>query len=124
MFNRRMFVALAVCLAVSASSAFAGGNGGTKKDSTVRVVNNGTNTIYAFVDVDPALIQAAAGSNNPIAGFHNLGGREIAGGGNSSDFKVKAGNHRVIAVDIVAEAAAGDKTVLVQKGQTATVSFP
>ncbi len=38
--NRRMFVALAVCLCLSASTAFAGGNGGTKKDATIKITNN------------------------------------------------------------------------------------
>ncbi len=125
MFNRRMFVAVAVCLAVSASSAFAGGSGGSKKDSKVKVVNNGPNPVYAFVDVSSANIEAAALSADPIAAFKKLGGKEIAAGGNSATFDVKTGAHKVSAVDIVLEAPVViDKPVTTTKGKTATVNVP
>jgi len=125
MFNRRVFVALACCLAVSASSALAGGSGGTKKDSTVKVVNKLGNPIYAFVDVPAADIQTAAGKADPIAAFKALGGKEIAAGGNSASFQVKAGAHKVSAVDIVAAAAvAVDIAVTTTKGKTSTVNIP
>lgn len=125
MFNRRMFVALACCLAVSTSSALAGGSGGTKKDSTVKVVNNVGNPIYAFVDVPVADIQTAAGKADPIAAFKALGGKEIAAGGNSALFKVKAGAHKVSAVDIVDQLpVAIDIPVTTTKGKTSTVNVP
>lgn len=123
MFNRRMLVALAACLILSASTAMAGG-GGTKKDSTIKVINNGPNPIYAFVDVPDASIQAAAGALDPITAFNNLGGKEIAAGGNSHSFSVKAGTHTVTAVDIVLEAPVGKKPVTTSKGKTSDVTFP
>ena len=125
MFTRRMFVALACCLTVSASSALAGGSGGTKKDSTVKVVNNGSNPIYAFVDVASADISTAAGKADPIAAFKALGGKEIAAGKNSALFQVKAGAHKVSAVDIVlAIPVVIDKPVTTTKGKTSTVNIP
>ena len=125
MFNRRVFVALACCLAVSASSAFAGGSGGTKKDSTIKVVNKIGNPIYAFVDVLAADITTAAGKADPIAAFKALGGKEIAAGGNSALFQVKAGAHKVTAVDIVVPGpVVVDKPVTTTKGKTSTVNIP
>ena len=125
MFNRRVFVALACCLAVSASSALAGGSGGTKKDSTIKVVNNGGNPIYAFVDVSQADIATAAGKVDPIKAFKALGGKEIAAGKNNALFQVKAGAHKVSAVDIVlAIPVVLDKPVTTTKGKTATVDIP
>jgi hypothetical protein len=82
MFNRKMFVALVVCLAMSVSTALAGG-GGAKKDSTIKVVNSGPNPIYAFVDVTDAKIQEAANSSDPIKAFNALGGKQIASGHSS-----------------------------------------
>jgi hypothetical protein len=122
MFNRRSFVALAMCLVMSASTAFAGG-GGAKKDSTIKVVNNLSNTIYTFVDVADADITVAAGKPDPIAAFKALGGKEVAAGGNSTTFAVKSGLHTVTAVDIVAAVAAGKQSITTSKGKTSTVTF-
>lgn len=125
MFNRRMFVALACCLAVSASSALAGGSGGTKKDSTIKVVNQGSNPVYAFVDVAAADILSASKATDPIAAFKKLGGKQIAGGKNSALFQVKAGAHKVSAVDIVEqEEVVIDKAVTTTKGKTSVVDVP
>lgn len=124
MFNRRMFVALACCLAVSASSAFAGG-GGAKKDSTIKVVNQTNNPVYAFVDVSQADINTAAGKADPIAAFKALGGKQIAAGKNSALFQVRAGAHKVSAVDIVlAIPVVLDKAVTTSKGKTSVVNVP
>jgi hypothetical protein len=125
MFNRRMFVALACCLAVSASSAFAGGSGGAKKDSTIKVVNQGSNPVYAFVDVAQADIATAAAKADPIAAFKALGGKQIAAGKNSALFQVKAGAHKVSAVDIVAAVPVVlDKPITTTKGKTSVVDVP
>lgn len=107
MFNRRMFVALAACLAVSASSAFAGGNGGTKKDSTIRVENQSGVNAYAFVDVNPDAILHAFDENQDNAedlkkAFNELGGKPLDDAdGSSASFQVKTGkNHRVIVINM------------------------
>jgi hypothetical protein len=122
MFNRRMFVALVVCLAMSVSTALAGG-GGAKKDSTIKVVNSGPNPVYAFVDVTDAKIQEAASSSDPIKAFNALGGKQIASGGNSANFSVKSGPHTVTVVDIVEEEPVGKQSVTTTKGKTSTVNF-
>lgn len=122
MFNRRTFVALVACLAMSVSTAFAGG-GGAKKDSTIKVVNSGLNPIYAFVDVTDARISEAASSSDPIRAFNALGGKQIASGGNSANFSVKSGPHSVTAVDIVYEEPVGKQSVTTTKGKTSTVTF-
>ncbi len=124
MFNRRILVALAAFSILSASTAFAGGGGGTKKDSTIKVVNKVGNPIYAFVDVADADIQAASVKPDPLGAFKALGGKEIASGGNSHSFSVKTGSHTVTAIDIVVAAPVGKKTVVTSKGKTSEVTFP
>ena len=124
MFSRRLFIALAACLVLSSSTAFAGG-GGTKKNSTIRVINNGANPIYAFVDVAADRIEAAADQADPIAAFKALGGKQIASGGNAVNFAVKAGAHKVTAVDLVTQTAVAiDKPVTTTKGKTSRVEIP
>lgn len=122
MFNRRMFVALIACLALSASSVFAGG-GGAKKDSTIKVVNSGKNAIYAFVDVTDAKISEATSSSDPIRAFNALGGKQIASGGNFANFSVKSGSHTVTAVDIVSKKPIGKQSPTTTKDKTTTVTF-
>jgi hypothetical protein len=123
MFNRRTLVALATCLILSATTAIAGGNGGSKKDSTLRVVNATGNPAFVFVNVPDGQIQAAANSADPLGAFRNLGGKQVSGGNNFVDFRVKAGSHTVSAVDIAEEVAIGQQTVVVSKGETRTVTF-
>lgn len=123
MIDRRTLVALAACVMLTASTALAGGNGGSKKDSTIEVVNETDNIAYVFVDVPDARIEAAANSADPIAAFNDLGGKQLAGGGGSVEFKVRSGNHTVTAIDIEDEVAIGKQTVLVNKGETRTVTF-
>lgn len=128
MFTRRMFVALAVCLAVSASSAFANGNGGgTKKDSHIKVKNESQHDVYAFVDVNIDDIQEAAfgdgETGDPLADFQGLGGKLVESGG-EADFSVKAGAHRVTVIDVNEETGGPvfvDRRVSVAKGQTKKV---
>lgn len=121
MFNRRMFVALAVCLVVSASTAFAGNGGGTKKDSTVRVRNESENTLFAFVNVNANDIAVAAESNDPLRAFRDLGGKQIESNG-QVDFKVRTGQQRVTVIDVEEGAAVFvDRNVSVDKGQTQTI---
>lgn len=122
MFNRRMLVALAACLVVSASSAMAGGDGGTKKNSTIEVQNGTPNVLYAFVDVSDQDIEKAAMKSDPLKAFRDLGGKEIQPGA-SAKFKVAAGNHWVSAVDIEEEEPAGKEHVNVPKGTTVVVQF-
>ena len=122
MFNRRMFVALAVCLVVSASSAFAGGGGGAKKDSTIKVTNTTANVIFAFVDVDETAIVKAQNSVGPgakLAAIKALGGKWIAAGG-SANFSVKTGVHMVIIFNSQFPLILIKRTIVTEKGQTAS----
>lgn len=125
MFSRRMFVALVACLAISTSSAFAGGNGGTKKDSTVKVNNNTGNPAFVFVGVSNAAIAAAfnngaGGAAATQARLEGIGGQLVATGGTGT-FKVKAGTQSLIVFDTNA-ALITDTTVSAVKGQTVTVN--
>ena len=94
-----MLVALAACLAVSASSAMAGGGGGTKKNATIEVQNATSYVLFVFVDVSDSKIQKASTNADPIAAFKQLGGKQIESSASVS-FKVAAGKHNITAVVI------------------------
>ena len=111
--NRRLFTAVAVCLCLSASTAFAGGNGGTKKDATIKVTNNSATVTQLGVAVDPSPALLAA---TTAAEFTARGGKSIGAGGTAS-FAVKAGAHRVIVVNLATGAPLGDQNVTVAKGK-------
>jgi hypothetical protein len=110
--NRRMFTAVAVCLCLSASTAFAGGNGGTKKDATIKVTNNSATVTQLGVAVDPSAALLAATTAEQ---FVNRGGKSIGAGG-TAVIPVKAGTHRVIVVNLATGAPLGDQNVTVGKG--------
>ncbi len=111
--NRRMFAAVAVCLCLSASTAFAGGNGGTKKDATIKVTNNSATVTQLGVAVDPSASLLAA---TTPAEFVARGGKSIGAGGTAT-FAVKAGSHRVIVVNLDTGLPLGDQNVSVAKGK-------
>ncbi len=117
--NRRMFTAVAVCLCLTASTAFAGGNGGTKKDSTIKVTNNSTTVAQLGVAVDPSPALLAA---TTVQEFQNRGGKSIGSGGTAS-FSVKSGSHRVVLVDLSTGAPLADQNVSVAKGKTLTGTY-
>ena len=108
--NRRMFVALAALLCLSASTAFAGGNGGTKKDATIKVTNNSTVEIGVAVNPSAALLAATTPEQ-----FVARGGKIVAPG-DTYTVKVKAGSQRVVVVDGAGDDI-GDTRVAVAKGQ-------
>ncbi len=117
--NRRLFTAVAVCLCLSASTALAGGNGGTKKDSTIKVTNNSSTTTQLGVAVDPSASLLAA---TTVQQFTSRGGKSIGAGGTAS-FSVKQGSHRVVLVDLTTGTPLADQTVSVAKGKTLSGTF-
>ncbi len=123
MFNRRVFVALAVCLCTFSLQAFAGGNGGTKKNSTVRVVNNTDTPVFAFVNVSDTTLNNIANAADPQQAALNAGGKLIAAGGNEVKFSVKSGNNTVtVATATETPAIILRQTVTTGNGQTKTVT--
>lgn len=109
--NRRTLVALAVCLCVSASPALAGGNGGTKKDSTITVKNNTSSQIGVAVNPSASLLAATT-----PAEFTARGGK-ILNPGDTHSVKVKSGTQRVVVANS-AGAPVADQQVAVGKGAT------
>lgn len=95
MFNRRIWLALAMTLVMSASSAFAGGNGGTKKDATISVRNDTTAVIAAFVDPDAAKINALPAV--PTQAQIEAAGGKLVNPGATVKFAVKAGTYTLAA---------------------------
>ena len=123
MFNRRMLLALTVCLAISASSAFAGGS---KKGQHVIVKNSTGTTVFAFVGKTNAEIQAKVVPGDglkTVANFLLLGGKQL-GNGASAKFSVDAGKAipaTVVAID--GSDKVNQELVDVEKGKDVTVEF-
>ncbi len=111
--NRRMFAAVAVCLCLSASTAFAGGSGGTKKDATVKVTNNSATITQLGVAVNPSAALLAA---TTPAEFIARGGKSLGAGGTGT-FSVKAGSQRIIVVDLATGTPLADQNASVAKGK-------
>lgn len=118
MISRRIFAALAACLFLS-SSAFAGDNGGTKKDSTLSVRNDSNTTIAAFVDPNAQVI-AGLGSNPTQQQIENAGGKVVQPGQTVS-FKVRQGSYNLAAGSNPSTAA--QNPVSIGKGSSQTYAF-
>ncbi len=113
MFSRRVFVALSLAVLMS-SSAWAGGNGGTKKDGTITVRNDSSTVIAAFVDPDPAKIAALPAA--PTQQQIEQAGGKLVNPNATVSFAVKAGSYSLAAGSDVQNAATVN--VNVAKGQT------
>lgn len=118
--NRRSLVAFAVCLCLCSSSALAGGDGGTKRDSTIRVTNNSETPVGVVIDPSADMLNYLQSANPDVAGFTSRGGKIVQPGATLST-RVRAGNHRVIAVSDE-PALIGNVTTNVTKGQTVSGS--
>jgi len=100
-----------MCLCLSASTAFAGGNGGTKKDATIKIKNDSTAEIGVAVNPSASLLAAQTPEQ-----FTARGGKILLPG-ETYTVKVKAGSQRVIVLDGDGEGIA-DQKVAVSKGAT------
>jgi hypothetical protein len=81
-------------VALSSSAIAGGGSGGTKKDATIKIVND-TSTRYAVViDASNELKAKIAGGTATIADLNAAGGKILEPGKDAS-FKVKAGSHQI-----------------------------
>jgi hypothetical protein len=109
--NRRLFAALAVCLCLSATTAFAGNDGGTKKDSTITVTNNTSSEIGVAVNPSASLLASTTPEQ-----FVARGGKILAPG-DTYTVKVRSGAQRVLVVDEDGDIVA-DTSVSVGKGAT------
>lgn len=119
MFNRRIWLALAMTLLMGTSSAWAGGNGGTKKDATISVRNDTTGVIAAFVDPDPAKINALPAV--PTQAQIEAAGGKLVNPGATVKFSVKAGTYALAAG--TNPAAPATASVTIGKGQTKKYAF-
>jgi hypothetical protein len=118
MFNRRIFMALAALLVLSAPS-FAGG-GGAKKDATISVRNDQSVPIAVFVGQD-AVTKAAALPPFPTQAQIEAAGGVIVNAGQVLATKVVAGTIPVAASN--SDGPAGSMSVTIGKGQTKKYAF-
>jgi hypothetical protein len=112
--NRRVFVALAACLCVSMSTAFAGGGGGTKKDATIEIKNETADPIGVAINPSAKLL-AAIGAKD-LDAFKKEGGL-IVNAGATVSVKVKSGTSRILVGEGDFTPIA-DVNKVVQKGKT------
>ncbi len=113
--NRRLFVLSALCIALTATSAFAGG-GGSKRNSTIRIKNDGSTPVGVAVGLTNAQLSTIAAASDPIAAWTAAGGK-VLNAGATADFKVREGTHRVVTAFDPADGLVDDEQVLVGRGQ-------
>ena len=116
--TRRLFVILSVCILSTPSTVFA--DGGTKRDSTIRVENEGSTQVGVAVGLTDAELTAIATASDPVQAFKNAGGK-ILNPEQIVDFKVRAGSHRVITVRDQSEGLLDDERLSVDRGETLEV---
>ena len=96
---RRGFLLASVAVLFTASQAFAGG--GSKRNSTIKVVNATGDTIYVYYDdTNAAITSALALTDNTslTTAFTAAGGVAVSANGHTS-FSVKAGTYTIVAFD-------------------------
>lgn len=119
--NRRLFVLSALCVALTATSAFAGG-GGSKRNSTIRITNEGSTPVGVAVGLTDAQLNTIVMASDPIAAWNAAGGRVINAGA-TAEFRVREGAHRVISVFDPLDGLVDDRQVTVGRGQTRLVTI-
>jgi len=90
----RNVCAVVAMMVLMAAPALAGESNGTKKDSKIRVKNAAEVEVAVGVDIDLDKVIAA---KDPLAEFKAQGGK-VLNPGQSADFKVKTGDHEVVAM--------------------------
>ncbi len=115
MFNRRILLAMAMAVLMS-SSAWAGGNGGTKKDATISVRNDSGAPIAAFIDPNLALVNALPAV--PTQAQIEAAGGKLVNAGATVKFQVKQGTYQLLA-----GTAAANTTISVSIGKAQTKRF-
>lgn len=122
---RTILVAFFV-LALAPSIAIAGG--GTKQIGTVRVRNNGSDTLAVVVDPSASLETSLSSGTLDAHTFLKAGGQFVGPGGTATFGGVRAGSHTV-AAGFVSGTSAGsnvatlaEQSVTVKKGKTLTLS--
>lgn len=93
MITRRVFATMFILLLAN-SLAFAGGNGGTKKDATIKVRNDSQSVAAAWVD-PPKDLENQLGDAPTQQKIEATGGKIINPGATVS-FKVKAGTYTLL----------------------------
>jgi len=123
-------ICLALCvLTVLSAPALAGGGGGTKKDSTIRVTNDipaaGSSRIGVILGQSLAQLTAIASAPNPEQAFTDAGGKFLNPGADAS-FRVKSGEQSIsitgVAPNGTSQGLLGQGTRNVGRGATVNVN--
>ncbi|MEZ6135794.1 MAG: hypothetical protein R3C53_12875 [Pirellulaceae bacterium] len=117
--NRRMFVGLAACVCLFASTALAGG-GGAKRNATLVVKSDADFPVGLLINPTPQQEQAAAAATT-LDQFRAAGGKVINARGGEARTSVVAGDQRVVLVNLNTRAPYADQKVAVARGATVTV---
>ena len=119
-------ICLALCVVSMLSTpAFAGGGGGTKRDSTITVSNNipatSSSRIGVILNQSSAQLSAIAAAANPEQAFTDAGGKFLQPGASAS-FSVRSGEQSISIVGVSPSGASqgllGQGTRTVARGAT------
>ena len=122
----RTLLVVVLALAVAPSSALAWG--GTKPNSTVRVKNNGTDTLAVIVDPSASILSSLNGGTLNTQAFVKAGGQFVGKSGTATIGGLKAGSHSVTAAYVSGTAngstvgTTDSATVNLAKGKTTTLT--
>jgi len=122
----RTLIIAVLALAVAPSLAFAGG--GSKPNSTVKVRNNGTDTLAVIVDPSSNVQTSLSSGTLNTQTFLSAGDRFVGPSGSATFGGLRAGSHTVVAAFVSGTssgssiATVGSTTVNATKGKTVTVT--
>jgi hypothetical protein len=122
---RTLFIAV-LAVALAPSLALAGG--GSKPNSTVKVKNNGTDTLAVIVDPNSNVQTSLSSGTLNTQTFLNAGGRFVGPSGTATFGGLRAGSHSVVAAFVSGTssgssiATGASTTINATKGKTVTVT--
>jgi len=122
----RTFLIALVALSVAPSMAVAGG--GSKQVGTVKVKNNGTDTLAVVVDPSSNIQTSLSSGTLSASQFLAAGGRFVGPGGTATIGGLRTGTHNVVAAYVSGTSSGStvgttsDLSVTVNKGKTTSVT--
>jgi hypothetical protein len=122
---RGLILALVASVALSSSAFAGGGNGGTKKDATIKTVNDLHFKVATVIDASDSLKAKLAAGTATLDDLNAAGGK-IIDPGKYASFKVRAGSHRIGFASVSDSGLIGNPfevTRTVGKGKTLTYNL-
>jgi hypothetical protein len=120
--NRRTFIVCGLCVMLTASTAWAGGNGGGKRDPQIRVRNDSSMQMGLGVGLTDEQLTNIAAAADPIQAWQDAGGR-ILNPGQTVTIRVREGNTRIITAMDPAQGLLGDRSINLRRGDDRLITI-